>query len=49
MVLTVFNGNVLFYDRIIRNEEELFQIRKYIEQNPLKWGIEKNIPNKLEY
>ena len=38
-----------FYDRIIRNEEELFQIRKYIEQNPLKWGIEKNIPNKLEY
>ena len=38
-----------FYDRIIRNEEELFQIRKYIEQNPLKRGIEKNIPNNLEY
>jgi len=25
-----------FYDRIIRNERELFNIRKYIRQNPLK-------------
>ncbi len=25
-----------FYDRIIRNEKELFNIRKYIKQNPLK-------------
>ena len=24
-----------FYDRIIRNEKELYNIRKYIEQNPL--------------
>lgn len=31
-----------FYDRIIRNEMELYQIRKYIEQNLLKWDIEKN-------
>ena len=31
-----------FYDRIIRNEKELFNIRKYIEQNPLKWNLEKN-------
>jgi len=31
-----------FYDRIIRNEKELFNIRKYIEQNPLKWEFEKN-------
>ena len=29
-----------FYDRIVRNEKELFNIRKYIEQNPLKWEIE---------
>jgi REP element-mobilizing transposase RayT len=28
-----------FYDRIIRNEKELFNIRKYIEQNPFKWDI----------
>ena len=34
-----------FYDRIIRNEKELFNIRKYIQQNPLKWGFEKDITN----
>ena len=35
-----------FYDRIIRNEKELFYIRKYIKENPLKWSIEKqNIEN----
>lgn len=39
----------LFYDRIIRNEQELFSIRKYIEQNPLKWEIEKNIPYNIEF
>jgi REP element-mobilizing transposase RayT len=32
-----------FYDRIIRNEKELYNIQKYIKQNPLKWEIEKNI------
>jgi len=37
-----------FYDRIIRNENELFQIRKYIELNPLAWDIEKNVPENLE-
>jgi len=31
-----------FYDRIIRNENELFYIRKYIIENPLRWEIEKN-------
>lgn len=31
-----------FYDRIIRNEKELYNIRKYIEQNPLKCEFEKN-------
>ncbi len=34
-----------FYDRIIRNERELYDIRKYILQNPLKWEFEKNIDN----
>jgi REP-associated tyrosine transposase len=33
------------YDRIIRNEKELFKIRKYIEQNPLRWELEKEIIN----
>ena len=26
-----------FYDRVIRNEKELFEVRKYIKDNPLKW------------
>jgi len=34
-----------FYDRIIRNEKELFNIRKYIQQNPLKWSLKKDIVN----
>jgi len=37
-----------FYDRIIRNEKELYQIRKYILQNPLKWEIEKRNPENLD-
>ena len=37
-----------FYDRIIRNEKELYNIRKYIEQNPLKWEIEKENMENLE-
>lgn len=34
-----------FYDRIIRNEKEFYNIRKYIEQNPLKWYCEKELEN----
>ena len=36
-----------FYDRIIRNEKELFNVRKYIEQNPLKWELEKTQPENI--
>lgn len=36
-----------FYDRIIRNEKELYNIRKYIEQNPLKWEYERNCPENI--
>jgi putative transposase len=38
-----------FFDRIIRNEKELYNIRKYIEQNPLKWEIEKNHPENINF
>ena len=31
-----------YYDRIIRNNKELFNIRKYIDENPLKWYYEKD-------
>lgn len=37
-----------FYDRIIRNEKELYNIRKYVELNPLKWDLEKSFPENLE-
>lgn len=37
-----------FYDRIIRNEKELYNIRKYIRENPLRWDIERNIPQNLD-
>ena len=30
-----------FYDRIIRNDRELFMIRRYIQNNPIKWELEK--------
>lgn len=31
-----------YYDRIIRNEEELNRIRNYILENPLKWELNKD-------
>ena len=31
-----------FYDRIIRNEEELNKIRQYIIDNPIRWELDKN-------
>ena len=33
-----------FYDRVIRNEEELNRIRQYIIDNPLKWEMDRNNP-----
>jgi len=29
-----------FYEHIIRNENDLYNIRKYIELNPLQWEID---------
>ncbi len=44
-----FKWQPRFYDRIIRNEKELFNIRNYIEQNPAKWALEKHgIQNQTE-
>ena len=31
-----FYWQTLYYDRIIRNEKELFRIREYIKNNPAK-------------
>ena len=41
-----FHWQRSFYDRIIRNEKELFAIRQYIEQNPLRWEIGVNNSDK---
>jgi len=46
--LVEFKWQPKFYDRIIRNEKELFAIRKYIADNPIRWEIEKNIPTNLD-
>ena len=39
-----FKCQLNYYDRIIRNEKELFNIRKYILNNPLKWDLDNNNP-----
>lgn len=31
-----------FYDHIIRNEKSLFNIRKYVQNNPFKWTSEQD-------
>ncbi len=39
---TVWQRN--FYKHIIRNDEELANIRRYITENPRKWETDKNNP-----
>ncbi len=36
-----FSWQPRYFDRIIRNEKELYNIRKYITQKPLIWELEK--------
>jgi REP element-mobilizing transposase RayT len=43
-----FEWQKSFYDRIIRNEKELYNIRKYIQENPLRWELERHNPENLE-
>jgi REP element-mobilizing transposase RayT len=33
-----------FYEHIIRNEADLIRIRRYIEENPLKWAEDRENP-----
>jgi putative transposase len=37
-----------FYDHIIRNEKDLNNTRDYIINNPLKWQLDKENPDKTE-
>lgn len=36
-----------FYDRIIRDEQELYNIHNYIRNNPIKWDQDRNNPENL--
>ena len=42
-----FSWQTKYYDRIIRNEKELKNIRNYIFNNPMKWGDDRNNPENL--
>jgi REP element-mobilizing transposase RayT len=33
-----------YYEHVIRNEEDLANIRRYIAENPLKWDLDENNP-----
>lgn len=33
-----------YYERIIRNERELYEVRKYIINNPMKWELDEENP-----
>jgi REP element-mobilizing transposase RayT len=35
-----FSWQSRFYDHIIRNEKDLYRIREYIQNNPLKWVLD---------
>ncbi len=37
-----------FFDRIIRNDHELGLARKYIVENPINWGKDKENPERIE-
>jgi len=36
-----------YYERVIRNEDELGSIREYIHVNPLKWELDRENPRRL--
>jgi putative transposase len=37
-----FSWQPRYYDRVIRNDDELRRIRKYIENNPMNWHQDRN-------
>jgi len=36
-----------FYDRIIRNDQELDAARRYVRENPAKWDLDPNNPARV--
>jgi REP element-mobilizing transposase RayT len=41
-----FKWQTRFYEHIIRNNKELNQIREYIQNNPLKWHLDRENPQR---
>ena len=39
-----FQWQKSFYDHVVRNENELFRIREYVQNNPLKWDLDRENP-----
>jgi len=39
-----FYWQARYYDRIIRNESELINIRNYIKENPARWNLKNTLP-----
>ena len=37
-----------YYEHIIRNDDDLNQVRKYIKDNPFKWADDEDNPDNLE-
>ncbi|OIP98740.1 hypothetical protein AUK40_01175 [Candidatus Wirthbacteria bacterium CG2_30_54_11] len=44
-----FSWQPRFFDRIIRNERELDAVRAYIRNNPLKWKLDRDHPDNIEF
>lgn len=42
-----FSWQERYYDRVIRSEKELRNIRRYIYNNPMKWSVDRNNPENL--
>ena len=42
--ITRFRWQHNYFERIICDEQELFEVRQYIEQNPLKWDLDPENP-----
>ena len=40
-----FEWQSRFYDKIIRDEKELYNVRNYIQKNPLKWDKDAENPD----
>ena len=43
-----FSWQPRYYEHIIRDENELNSIRRYITNNPLKWELDRNNPQSLK-